>query len=258
MRKRVKKNSISSHPLLDKIHSKKESIEVGKNSAYKNFKIKTGNDENKKKSVSKPNFSIDKLHFYDLPTVRQEKKLNVNFDRIGYFNNFKIIMDNNKNSSSISLNKKEDLNIAAQNQKTTEKPLNKNKLKPICLEDALHENIINYIISISPTENDNNKRLLTIQLVQLFFKKFYPNFKVDVFGSFPQDLHLMNSDIDIVLTKTGSNYSSFRDEQNTLYSIRRTMVSQGFSLYENTIFINASVPIVKAKCEKTKVEMDIR
>lgn len=261
MRRKLKKmdNSKNSHPLLNKKKNKNNNIEVGKKLSIINFAKKVNKQTSK--DNSKLNFSINEdLSNLSTNNNKNEKFYTKNSDKL--FNNVFIHhRENNKNKNILI-----DIDNETGDKNHTFNDKNKSsenkKFETITLEDALHENIMNYIIRISPSESDNQQRHMTIHLLKLFFNKHYPSYKLDVFGSFPQNLHLRDSDIDIVITKQKSNYYGnyfgYQDEQKMLCSIRRTMVSQGFSTYENTLFINASVPIVKAKCERTKINIDIR
>ncbi len=210
-----------------------------------------GNVNNQKHKYSdtfkNKNF-CDKQNFNTKKNQNEEGMKKINKEINGLYKSNQIIENSEKFQKQ---------NLTENNKNSSKEEKEKNK------EKALHKNILNYIDFISPTEVDNQKRILTIDLLKNFFFKNYKTYRMEVFGSFPQNLHLKDSDIDIVISKSKSinyyhNQINYQEEKKLLLSIRRDMVNQGFSSYHNTLFINASVPIVKTKCDKTNINVDIR
>jgi len=257
-------NKLKKFTKLDNMYEKtsknnKNIIEIGKKSCFKNNLLnKKSRKDKSKNNKLKLNFSLEK-QLENEETTRNEKHITL-ITRDQNLFNFSLRKEIGKKEKLACSNGDKEISLKNSKLYNTEKI--SNGCSTESRENSLHENISNYITSISPSESDNQKRHLTIDLLKLFFQKFYPSYIMEVFGSFPQDLHLKDSDIDIVISKSRNSIykdqHNFYEEKKLLLSIRSTMVRHGFSLYENTLFIDATVPIVKAICEKTNINIDIR
>jgi hypothetical protein len=102
---------------------------------------------------------------------------------------------------------------------------------------------------IKPTEDENLQRKRTYDIVKDIIENINPEWKVKKFGSFPNQIHLPDSDIDlIILTKTDS------DPLKILRKISRKLVGH----VEFINIIEARIPIIRATIKETKVNVDIR
>jgi len=139
------------------------------------------------------------------------------------------------------------------------------------LINILNKDIKNLDIQISASYDENLRIKNTIKLLEDFIKFHFPEYKIDAFGSYPQGLNLKDSDIDIaVYTKhldelktqqnveDKKNYKLSSPDKKILRDIQKKLIKTHFASFSNTYFINAKVPIVKTKCNKTKVNIDIR
>lgn len=187
----------------------------------------------------------------------------------------------NKETSSLALNysaKKENPRKNNFTDKST-KVFNKTKIPKFLLLKApwiteatlnkergfsfLHYEILDYYNYIKPKEEENKKRLKTIEILTDIINKAWPNWEVKVFGSFPVDLHLSNSDIDIVIFKDNNSDNNSKDtcfqsfsEIEQLKLIHNVLVRKSFA--KDIKIVDAKVPILKSICKETGIRLDIR
>ena len=109
---------------------------------------------------------------------------------------------------------------------------------------------VNYIIpkNYSLTQRQNTKqRLINI------IRKYQPQWKIFLFGSFSQNTSTVFSDLDFSII---SNVDSSRKKDlNELIYIMKILRNEGFS--RNIRLIRARVPIIKATCSLTGINVDI-
>lgn len=138
----------------------------------------------------------------------------------------------------------------------------------------LNEDLEKFESEISATEEENKRISKTVSLIEDFIRSYFPQCSMDPFGSFTQGLNLRDSDIDVAIfdkpmdkllkestkikakLKKDQGYNS--PDKKLLGAIKKKLLRVHFSSYNNTQFINAKVPIVKTKCNKTGVNIDIR
>jgi DNA polymerase sigma len=127
----------------------------------------------------------------------------------------------------------------------------------------LHHEIIDFYDYIKPKGDENNLRQATIKELKTLITKKWPMWQVKVFGSFPNNLHLSDSDIDIVVFK--NNYFNFSTDNFTQYDLFMNdseMLSELFKHLTLTCFakeiryVDARVPILKVKA-KGGINLDI-
>lgn len=120
----------------------------------------------------------------------------------------------------------------------------------------LHNEIVDFYEHIRPKEEENLRRIQTIKLVKDLITNKWPNWTVKVFGSFPINLHLSNSDIDIVVFKDSTDQKHLlTTEVQQLKMIYNEFVNKKF--VDRIEFVDARVPIVKAICKETGIKVDI-
>ncbi len=165
----------------------------------------------------------------------------------------------------------EERNKSEENKSKTEYIKEKYSLDENLIK-MLNEDLIEFEKQISANLEENNKISKTVFLFEEFMIKFFPECIIKPFGSFTQNLHLKDSDVDIaVFDKPIEKIISVKDFKNKknpygfdsndkklLKLIKKNLLKTKFSSYQNTFFINAKVPIIKTKCTKTGVNLDIR
>jgi predicted nucleotidyltransferase len=128
----------------------------------------------------------------------------------------------------------------------------------------LHYEILDFFHLIKATDEENTLRVKTFNLFNRLIKNKWPNWNVELFGSFPNNIHLPDSDIDVVVLKENitshSNFNSYiKDsvisEGGQLNLIYREILTKGF--VDEIRYVDAKVPIIKIKCKETQVRMDI-
>jgi DNA polymerase sigma len=122
------------------------------------------------------------------------------------------------------------------------------KLKGILKLDSEIHDFYNFI---KPTDVENLLREKTFDTIRDVISKINPEWKVKKFGSFPNQIHLPDSDIDlIILTNTNT------DPLKILNKISKKLIDSGCIEYINVI--QARIPIIRATLKDTKVNVDIR
>lgn len=130
--------------------------------------------------------------------------------------------------------------------------------------EKLNNEILDFYDLIKPTNSENALKEKTFYQFQKIIKNKWPNWKAHIFGSFPVNLHLPDSDIDVCVvlekTCTSNNFDSLLREMIipksvTLENIYFELKNNKFG--ENLTLIGASVPIIKGRCKETGVKMDI-
>ena len=110
----------------------------------------------------------------------------------------------------------------------------------------LHHEIYDFWEHIKPKAKENLKRKQTIQIFTEMIENKWKGFKVHIFGSFPVDLHLSDSDVDMIVFNdpTSVHYRYLTDVQqlNLIFDYL-----QRSELCKEIRFVDARVPIVKVK-----------
>lgn len=106
----------------------------------------------------------------------------------------------------------------------------------------LHHEIYDFYKYIIPKEKENIKRQETIKVFSELIEKRWPGWKVKIFGSFPVNLHLSDSDIDMVVFNESNRAITDTQQLYLIYDhIQRSR------LCIELRFVDARVPIVKVK-----------
>jgi DNA polymerase sigma len=115
----------------------------------------------------------------------------------------------------------------------------------------LDSEISDFYNFIKPTEEENTKRKRTYEIVKSTIQNINPAWKIKKFGSFPNQIHLPDSDVDIIVLT-----ESTEDIMKVFKKIRKRFVDTGCVDYVN--IIEARVPIIRATIKETKINIDIR
>jgi hypothetical protein len=128
----------------------------------------------------------------------------------------------------------------------------------------LHYEILDFFNLLKAREEENSLRMKTFNLFNDLIKNKWPNWNVELFGSFPNNIHLPDSDIDVVVLKENithhKNFNSYiKDsiisESGQLNMIYLELIKKGF--VDEIRMVDAKVPIIKIKCKQTQIRMDI-
>jgi DNA polymerase sigma len=150
------------------------------------------------------------------------------------------------------------------NQKSTP-PWVKERTKENIGLIKLHYEIIDFYNFIKPTDSENNLRVKTFSLFENLIKNRWPQWRIELFGSFAKNIHLPDSDIDVVVLK----YSADSSPQSLFYSSQDSYLSESKQLdliyfeilnkkfADEIRMVDAKVPIIKMRCRQTGVRMDI-
>lgn len=131
-------------------------------------------------------------------------------------------------------------------------PWLKDKTKSMQGMIKLHHEIMDFYEFIKPTEEEDEKRNHTFQILYDLLKEHWPELKVKKFGSYPNKLHLPDSDVDIVVLSENKDM----DQTKILKKIIQKLL--GAELVEYIKLIEARVPIIRATIKGTKINTDIR
>jgi non-canonical poly(A) RNA polymerase PAPD5/7 len=114
---------------------------------------------------------------------------------------------------------------------------------------GLHEEILDYVNFISPSEKERKIREELIDRVKAIAYKVFPLCEIDVFGSFQTGLYLSTSDVDLVvqLKNRIPHYLRILADE-----IERSKMATQVEAIDS-----ARVPIVKFLDKKTNITVDI-
>lgn len=115
----------------------------------------------------------------------------------------------------------------------------------------LHYEIISFYNVIKPTDLENLNRTRTVDGIKDLVLSKYPDWKVKCFGSFPCDIHLPDSDVDIVIISSGN-----LDSMSVLKSLDRLFRQSDCFVFVKMVEF-AKVPVLKAVYKETQINVDI-
>jgi non-canonical poly(A) RNA polymerase PAPD5/7 len=118
----------------------------------------------------------------------------------------------------------------------------------------LHYEIIDFYNFLKPTDHENHLRKNAVKYLKNLIKEINPSWKCKTFGSFSNQLHLPESDIDIVVIAE-TNSTSGQQELRVLKKIANKLVEE--QKLEYIKIIEAKVPIIRATFKGTKINVDI-
>ena len=118
----------------------------------------------------------------------------------------------------------------------------------------LHYEIIDFYNFIKLTKKEENIRYKVFNNVMEVINKHYPNYKGEIFGSFPQGLSLSNSDLDIFLSFKNCPNDK-KEILKILSNILRILKQSG--KFRKIFLISAKVPIIKCLDKNSGIKIDI-
>jgi len=120
----------------------------------------------------------------------------------------------------------------------------------------LHYEILDFYNFMKPTAKEDELRIQTIKEFKQLIKNNMKDVQIKTFGSFPNRLHLPDSDIDVVVFSSNPNYENeFIHEKKILEKISTILINNDTVDYIKKI--DAKVPILKIKMKSTGIYMDI-
>ena len=115
----------------------------------------------------------------------------------------------------------------------------------------LHFEITDFYNYIKPHKSEYEIRMRSFDVLKQLLLKKFPDVRVKSFGSFPNEIFLADSDVDIVvISKTKS------DQKKTLDKIYDYIIYKS-ELFDYVRKIDAKVPIIKLQLKETKIFLDI-
>lgn len=212
-------------------------------------KTKKLNNQRKKKQKKNKHKN---LKINQSPEKFSSKKKDKISNHSNYNNNITYENDNNSNPfifNTFINNKKE-------KEKEKDKPdWMKTETKTIKnIDERFNEEIIEYVNYIIPKDSTLSQRHRTKQCLTNIIQKYKPNWRVVLFGSFSQNTSTVFSDLDFAVLSDDID-SSRKMDINELIYIMKILRNNGFS--RNIRLIRARVPILKATCSLTGINVDI-
>ena len=122
------------------------------------------------------------------------------------------------------------------------------------MDERFNEEIYEYVNYIIPKNDSLFQRINTKKILTNIIKKIQPQWKVILYGSFIQNTSTIFSDLDFAIVNNDNN-SSRKIDINDLICIMKILRHHGFS--KNIRLIRARIPILKATCCFTKIDVDI-
>ena len=117
----------------------------------------------------------------------------------------------------------------------------------------LHREIVEYVNKIEPRGEKLSLREDTIKIFTDIMEEGFPNWIVKIFGSYAQGTQTIYSDLDFVVFK--SKDDELINDFDMLHMIKNYLYKKHFS-YKMRL-IKAKVPIIKATCQRTGINLDI-
>ena len=207
-------------------------------------KSKKNNNQSKlKRRKNKHNKIKNNSYFNNLSLTKRDKILNQSNFNFNYINN-----DNNLNPFLF--------NSFYNNKKGKERPecMTPETEKKKNIDERFNDEIFEYVNYIIPKNISLYQRQNTKNRLTNIIKKYQPNWRVVLFGSFSQNTSTVFSDLDFAVLSSDLD-SSRKMDINELIYLLKILKREGFS--RNIRLIRARVPILKATCSLTGINVDI-
>ena len=117
----------------------------------------------------------------------------------------------------------------------------------------LHREIVEFANKVEPRGKELSLRENTIKIFTDIMEEGFPNWIVKVFGSYSQGTQTIYSDLDFVVFK--SKDDDLINDYDMLRIIKDYLYKKYFSY--KVRLIKAKVPIIKATCQRTGINLDI-
>ena len=190
---------------------------------------------------------IKTSHFYK----KKHLKFKSRYSKKKFFHRNKV--NNNSNHKSFSFDKI--FNIKIDREKPVWMKAETQKIQNI--DERFDNEIIEYVNYIIPKNLSLIQRQNTISTLKNIIEKYKPNWKVFLYGSFSQNTSTIFSDLDFaILDSKNDNSSNRRIDIGELIYLLEILNDEKFGK-NIRIIIKARVPVLKATCSLTNINIDI-
>ena len=190
---------------------------------------------------------IKTSHFYK----KKHLKFKSRYSKKKFFHRNKV--NNNSNHKSFSFDKI--FNIKIDREKPVWMKAETQKIQNI--DERFDNEIIEYVNYIIPKNLSLIQRQNTISTLKNIIEKYKPNWKVYLYGSFSQNTSTIFSDLDFaILDNKNDNSSNRRIDIGELIYLLEILNDEKFGK-NIRIIIKARVPVLKATCSLTNINIDI-
>ena len=121
------------------------------------------------------------------------------------------------------------------------------------IKKRFHQEIIDYVNYITPKGETLTIREKTFHLLTDIIQKYKPDWKVVLFGSYSQNTQTIFSDLDFLILYNDDYSKNFDIKE--MYNLMNILKKEEFS--KNIRLVKARVPILKATCTITGINIDI-
>jgi DNA polymerase sigma len=121
------------------------------------------------------------------------------------------------------------------------------------INERFNEEIIDYADYITPKGESLEIRQNTFKLFTEIIKKYRPEWKVALFGSYGQNTATIFSDLDFLILN--GNESPNKNDLKEMYNLMNILKKEGFC--NDIKLVKAKVPILKTTCIRTNINVDI-
>ena len=121
------------------------------------------------------------------------------------------------------------------------------------IKKRFHQEIIDYVNYITPKGETLTIREKTFHLLTDIIQKYKPDWKVVLFGSYSQNTPTIFSDLDFLILYNNDSSKNFDIKE--MYNLMNILKKEEFS--KNIRLVKARVPILKATCTITGINIDI-
>ena len=226
---------------------------ITKKNSHKKGKF-NNNIPSSKKSKKKNNLSKLK----QMKSKHKRTKSNSFFNNLSLTKRDKILNQSNHTFNHINNNNINPFifNSFFNNKKEKERPewMDPDTEKIQNINNRFNKEIFEYVNYIIPKNISLYQRQNTKQRLTNIIKKYQPNWRVVLFGSFSQNTSTIFSDLDFAVLSNDLD-SSRKMDINELIYLLKILKREGFS--RNIRLIRARVPILKATCSLTGINVDI-
>ena len=125
----------------------------------------------------------------------------------------------------------------------------------IDIKERFNNEIVDYVEYITSKNDLDYKRNYTINILKECIQKKYKNWDVFLFGSVTQGISTVFSDLDFEIIS--EEYKNFKIESKDRDEINLKQILAIIRDDFDARIIPANVPIIKAKCKKTDIFLDI-
>ena len=117
----------------------------------------------------------------------------------------------------------------------------------------LHYEICDFFDYIKPNKSEYEIRKHSFNVLKNLISSKFPSWRIKSFGSFPNEIFLADSDVDIVVISSNSKKDDPKKRLEKLYDY----IYLNSDIFDYIKLIDAKVPIIKLQLKETKIFLDI-